>query len=121
MKEKKVKAKRWSNIFPVILLFVLLSPLWIGIIFGISSCLEESNHNPFDYARIVEVDYKAVVVDEPGSNGKVIITERLTFDIHAASRSNLFWELWRDLPEEYVDGVWVEYNVLSVQQVFNDG
>jgi len=73
-----------------------------------------------DYARITALDYSAVVVDEPGSRGKVIITERLTFDIHAASEDNLFWELWRDLPEEYVDGVKVEYKVNSVKQIFND-
>lgn len=52
--------------------------------------------NPFDYARITDVDYKAVVVDnEPGDNGKIIVTERLTYKIHAASKNNLFWELWR--------------------------
>lgn len=77
--------------------------------------------NPFDYARITEVDYKAVVVDEEGSNGKVHVTERLTFDIHAMSKDNLFWELWRDLPEAYIDGVKVEYDVLSVKQILNDG
>ena len=52
-----------------------------------------TNLNPNDYARITAVDYTAKVVDEPFSNGKVIITERLTFDIHAASENNLFWEL----------------------------
>lgn len=77
--------------------------------------------NPFDYARITEVDYKAVIADEPGSNGKVVVTERLTFDIHAASQSNPFWELWRDLPEEYIDGVRVGYKVNSVKQIFDDG
>ena len=77
--------------------------------------------NPFDYARVTEVDYKAVVVYEPGSNGKVIITERLTFDIYAFSESNPFWELWRALPEEYIDGVKVEYKVNSVKQIFDDG
>jgi len=102
-------------------LAVLCLPIIIMIIVGIVTWLEESNHNPFDYARIVEVDYRAVVVDEPESYGKVIITERLTFDIHAASRNNLFWELWRELPEENVDGVRVTYSVLSVKQVFDDG
>jgi len=77
--------------------------------------------NPFDYARITDVDYKAVVVDEPGSNGKVVITERLTFDIHAFSKGNLFWELWRDLCEDYVAGVKVGYKVNSVKQVFTSG
>jgi len=77
--------------------------------------------NPFDYARITEVDYRAVVADEPGSNGKIIITERLTFEIHAASQNNLFWELWRDLPEGYIDWVKVYYKVNYVKQIFDDG
>ncbi len=74
-----------------------------------------------DYARITDVSYKAVVMDEPGSEGSIHITERLTFDIHAASRDNLFWELWRDLPEDYIDGVKVDYEVLSVKQIMEDG
>ena len=90
----------------------------MGIIF--ISWFNESNGNSEDYARITDVDYKAEVIDEPGSNGKVIITEKLTFDIHAASQSNLFWELWRDLPEAYIDGVKVDYKVNSVKQIFDD-
>ena len=79
-----------------------------------------SSNDDNNYARITAVDYKAEVVDEPGGKGKIIITEVLTFDIHAASERYLFWELWRDLPEEIVDGLKIEYNVLSVRQVFND-
>lgn len=74
-----------------------------------------------DYARITDLEYKAVVVDEPGSQGKVVITERLTFDVHAASNDNLFWELWRVLPEEYVDGVKVDYKVNYVKEIRDDG
>lgn len=85
------------------------------------TAFSESQMNPFDYARITDVDYKAVVLDEPGFEGTVLITERLTFDIHAASRSNTFWELWRDLPEDYVDGVKVDYKVHSVKQILDDG
>ncbi len=86
-----------------------------------SYVIEDMQINPFDYARITDVEYKAVVVDEPGSLGKVVITERLTFDIHAASKSNPFWELWRDLPEDIVDGVPVHYKVNSVKQILPDG
>lgn len=80
-----------------------------------------SNSNLFDYAKITDVDYKAIVVDEPNSNGKILITEKLTFDIHALSRSNGFWELWRELPENEVDGVKVKYKVNSVKQILKDG
>ena len=86
-----------------------------------SSTEEEAIFNPFDYARITDVDYKAVLIDEPDEGGKLKITERLTFDIHAASKDNLFWELWRDLVEDYVDGLKVEYKVNSVKQIYEDG
>lgn len=103
--------KKYLSLFIVLAVFIL--PTIIGII-------SEADWNPSDYARITEVDYKAEVVDEYGSNGKIIVTERLTFDIHAASENNLFWELWRDLPEEYIDGVKVEYKVNYVKQIFED-
>lgn len=104
------------------LIFITLIALVIGLsIMYIPDEDGEYVWNPFDYARITEVDYKAVVVDEDGSNGKVIITEQLTFEIHAATQNNLFWELWRDLPEQYVDGVKVDYKVNSVKQIFEDG
>lgn len=99
----------------IILIFI------ISYIDEFSYLFEDLNLNPFDYARITNVDYKAEVVDEPGSNGKIIVTERLTFDIHAASKNNLFWELWRDLPESYIDGVKVDYRVKSVKQILEDG
>lgn len=96
---------------------------WIVFFFSQFAYLFEdiTIENPFDYARITDVDYKAVVVDEQDSEGKIIVTERLTFDIHAASKNNLFWELWRDLPEEYIDGVKVEYKVNSVKQILDNG
>lgn len=75
-----------------------------------------------DYARITDVDYKAVVIDdEVLGGGKILVTERLTFDIHAGTRNNLYWELWRDLPESDVDGLHVDYEVLSVKQIMDDG
>ena len=74
-----------------------------------------------DYARIVGLDYKAELVDEPGNGGNVVITEQITYDVHAASSNNLFWELWRDLPEDYVDGLKVDYTVNYVKQLNDDG
>ena len=55
------------------------------------------------------------------ANGKVHIKEKLTFDIHAFSKGNLFWELWRDLCEDNVDGVKVTYDVHSVKEILPDG
>lgn len=103
-----------GKIFTIFFLLIFLLP-FAGTIGA--AAITSAN----DYARITDVEYKAVVVDEPGSEGKVVITERLTYDIHAASRSNLFWELWRDLCEDYVDGVKVHYKVNSVKQILNDG
>lgn len=103
------------------IIFYIIIILFFAYSEGLFDYFPEMNLNPFDYARITDVDYKAVLVDEPGSNGKVVITERLTFDIHAASKNNLFWELWRDLPESYIDGVKVDYQVNSVKQILDDG
>ena len=107
--------KKYSSIFIIVVVIVVIFVMFVPNEAG------EYAWNPFDYARITEVDYKAVVVDEPGSNGKIVVTERLTFDIHAFSTYNLFWELWRDLSEDYVDGVKVDFKVLSVKQIFDDG
>ena len=77
--------------------------------------------NPFDYARITDVEYSAKLLDEPEIPAQLHVKETITFDIHAASRSNGFWELWRDLPEQVVDGLHVNYKVLSVTQILPDG
>ncbi len=74
-----------------------------------------------DYARITDVEYKAVVLDDAESGGTVLVTERLTFDVHASSTDNLYWELWRELPEYWVDGLYVDYTVISVKQILEDG
>ncbi len=92
------------------------------IVFSITSEFidySEINLNPNDWCNITDVDYRAVVSDK--LDGKVTITEKLTFDVHAASKNNGYWELWRALPESYVDGVKVNYRVLSVKQIFPDG
>lgn len=111
-------------IVTVIMIFFFLpycAPCLLPLLESCSLNFEETQNNPFDYARITDVEYRAVVVDEPDSEGKIVITERLTFDIHAASRNNTFWELWRELPESYVDGVKVDYQVNSVKQIMDDG
>lgn len=83
--------------------------------------LSDLQLNPFDYARITELDYRAEVVDEPDEETYVHVTERITFDIHAASRDNGFWELWRDLPEDETDGLRAQYKVRSVTKILPDG
>ena len=82
---------------------------------------EEESTGFNDYARITDIDYQAVLSDEPGNGGNVIITERITYDVHAASKDNLFWELYRDLPVDYVDGLKIDYKVNSVKQIYPSG
>ena len=107
--------KIFGYIFVGFFLLLIFGPL-------ITIYMEENEISlPNDYARIVDMDYKAIVVDEPDSEGKIVVTERMTFDVHAASRFNGFWELWRDLCEDYVDGVPVYYKVNSVKQILPDG
>ena len=91
------------------------------LLFLLASLLTGCSIDVDDYARITDVEYKAIVMDEADNNGKILITERLTFDIHAAYEDNLFWELWRDLPESYIDGMKVDYQVHSVKQIYPDG
>lgn len=95
--------------YPIIFIFMTIFGSYIDI------------QNPFDYARITDVEYKAVLLDEPENSGNLLITERLTYDIHAASKNNLFWELWRDLPESTLDGLKIDYDVLSVKEIDENG
>lgn len=74
-----------------------------------------------DYVRITDVEYVAEVIDDENNGGKALITERITYDIHAAEKDNLYWELYRDLVEEDVDGLRVDYNVLSVKEIKPNG
>ncbi len=83
--------------------------------------IEGLNLNPFDYCNLTDVEYTAILNDNPDKKANVEITEYLTFDIHSASKSNPYKELWRELPEEYVDGLKVTYDVKSVSQVLDNG
>jgi len=77
--------------------------------------------NPNDYCNLTDVEYTAILHDDLNGKANVEITEYLTFDVHAASKSNTYKELWRELPEEYVDGLRVTYDVKSVTQILDNG
>ena len=111
-----MKKNNLGNIIALVIILIIFFWPVIDAIFA-----EIDITNPNDYARITNMDYKAVVVDEPDSEGKIVVTERITFDVHAASRENGFWELWRDLCESWTDGVKVHYKVNSVKQILPDG
>ena len=106
------------RIFTVIAVISLIYGMYVYVNIYYS---DEESTGFNDYARITDVDYQAVLVDEPGNGGNVVITERITYDVHAASKDNLFWELYRDLPVDYVDGLEIDYKVNSVKQILDDG
>lgn len=110
--------KNWRLIF---IFIIYLSPIWITLLTSIYEYESEESTGYNDYARITDVDYKAELVDEPTGGGKVIITEKLTYDVHAADKDNLYWELWRDLPEKEVDGLKVDYKVNYVKEIDKNG
>lgn len=106
--------------FLFVILFVFLSLIAEGYTwedFG----LDGFSLNPNDYCNLTDIEYTAVLHDDPNGNANVEITEYLTFDIHAGSKSNTFKELWRELPEDYVDGLKVTYDVKSVTQILDNG
>jgi hypothetical protein len=82
----------------------------------------EINLNPNDYCNLTDVEYSAVLYDdEESKTNAVLITEYLTYDIHAASKDNEFKEIWRALPEDEVDGLQRRYEVHSVSQILDNG
>ena len=95
--------------------------------FGIPICSilfeTEYGENTYDnYARIVAMDYKGIVQDDDYENGgSLLVTERLTFDVHAKDHYNEFYELWRVLEEAEIDGLRSDFEVLSVKEIKEDG
>ena len=105
----------------IIVWIIVIAMFVLPILGSLSSYDSEESTGFNDWVHITDMDYKAVVVDEPDSEGKIVVTERITFDIHAASRDNGYWELWRDLCEDTIDGLRVHYKVNSVKQIMKDG
>lgn len=121
-KVKKIVKGLVKQAFPFlfIILFAFLSLISEGYTwedFG----LDGFSLNPNDYCNLTDIEYTAVLHDDPNGNANVEITEYLTFDVHAGSRSNTYKELWRELPEDYVDGLKVTYDVKSVTQILDNG
>ena len=105
-------------LFVILLIFLsLISEGYTWEDFG----LDGFSLNPNDYCNLTDIEYTAVLHDNPNGNANVEITEYLTFDVHAGSKSNTYKELWRELPEDYVDGLKVTYDVESVTQILDNG
>ena len=122
-----MKIKKFVKGFFTLLLPYIIFFLFIVLIFKLDGFtwedfgLDGFSLNPNDYCNLTDIKYTAILQDNPDGSASVEITEYLTFDVHAGSKSNTYKELWRELPEEYVDGLRVTYNVKSVSQILDNG
>ena len=116
---RKIKNFLLGIIYPLSLFLFYTIIIVIYLLLETEDLSDYINLNPFDYCNLTDVDYTAELCDD--SFASVTITEYLTFDVHAASENNPFRELWRELPEDTVDGVRVTYKVESVSQILDDG
>ncbi|MBE5953079.1 MAG: DUF2207 domain-containing protein [Lachnospiraceae bacterium] len=98
-----------------------LLPILVPLIFEYGYIFEYVDLSPWDYQKLTDVEAQIIYNDESAHGTKAIVTERVTFDVHQSSKSDLCYELWRDLIEQEVDGLRLDYNVLSVHQVMDDG
>lgn len=94
---------------------------WIGFMYLVPFLGQIEIVDNDNYARITDFEYKAELVDEVDSQGKVIITEKITYDIHVEDYGEEIWELWRDLPESEIDGVHNSYKINYVKELKDDG
>ena len=122
---RKIK-KFIKGIFTTFLPFTIYFFIFLLIIISEGYSFEDFGFdgftlNPNDYCNLTDVNYTAILQDNPDGKANVNITEYLTFDVHANSKSNTYKELWRELPEDIVDGLRVTYDVKSVTQILDDG
>ncbi len=114
----------------MIVIFVLI--LLIPFLSQYAYALEYVDFTPQDYQKLTNIEATLVLQDEePDINSffigyteeetHVLVTELVTFEVHQSSRDDLCYELWRDLPEQEVDGLTLDYTVLSVKEVLDDG
>lgn len=113
----EIDGKKFAGIY-FFIMFLLLLP---AILSKFSYAFEYVDLSPWDYQKLTDVEAVYRLVDEDNLGSTVIVTEQITFDVHQASRGDLCYELWLDLPEQEVDGAKLDYTVLSVSQVNPDG
>ena len=82
--------------------------------------IDTSITNPFEYARITELNFIGELHDSSGDNF-ISVKEEINFDIHSASKKNLCVELWRGLEEYKADGLTTLYRINSVKQILPNG
>lgn len=115
---KGIVANSFAYLF---IIFFIFASLWSEGYTWEDFGLDGFSLNPNDYCHLTDVNYTAVLHDDLNGKANVEITEYITFDVHASSKNNTYKELWRELPEDYVDGLRVTYDVKSVTQIMPDG
>lgn len=122
LKIKKIIKGIIIKLSPILLWIFILIILFLGDGYTLEDFgFDGFTLNPNDYCNITDVDYTAVLHDNEDGKANVEITEYITFDVHASSKNNTYKELWRELPEDTVDGLRVTYDVKSVTQILDDG
>lgn len=122
LKIKKIIKGIIIKLSPILLWIFILIILFLGDGYTLEDLgFDGFTLNPNDYCNITDVDYTAILHDDEDGKANVEITEYLTFDVHASSKNNTYKELWRELPEDTVDGLKVTYDVKSVTQILDDG
>ncbi len=113
MTVEKLTGRIMIGFFLLILLIPFLSQY--------TYALEYVDLSPWDYQRLTDIEAHMELMDESDEGSKVRVTELVTFDVHQSSEDDLCYELWRDLPEQEVDGLTLDYTVISVKEVLPDG
>ena len=116
-----MNAKGCLTLYFSILALSFILPIMFLLVSEFGYVFEYVDLSLWDYQKLIAVDADMTLVDEEGEGSKVVVTERLTFDVHQSSEDDLCYELWRDLIEQEVDGLRLDYTVLSVNQVMDDG
>ena len=77
--------------------------------------------NPFEYAHITELDFKATLHDSASEGNYLEVKEIVNFDVHSFNKDNLCVELWRGMDEYKADGMTTTYEIKSVKQILPNG
>ena len=116
-----MNAKGCLTLYFSIFALCFLMPVIIYFVLEYGYIFDYIDLSPWDYQKLTSVEAQIIYDDESDGGTKARVVERVTFDVHQANEDDLCYELWRDLIEEEVDGLRLDYNVLSVHQVMEDG
>lgn len=76
---------------------------------------------PWNHQKITDVEAEIELIDEEDLGTKVLVTEKLTFEVHQASKNDLCYVLWKNIPERMSGKPRLTYEIISVKQIMDDG